>query len=934
MKKLLALVLALVMTLSLAVVGSNAAFKDADKVNETYAEAVDVLAGMKVFQGYTDGSFQPEGSITRAEVAAIVYRLYTGDVADKQASLYASYNKFNDMNGAAWAKGYIGYCANAGLVKGYDAKTFAPQDKVTGYQALAMILRAVGYDKNGEFVGADWQLHVAQTAQQLGVLKNVKGEDLNAAASRQLVAELLFQTAANVPMVNYTAALGYTNLDSILNGKTNATLGYKNFGLTKDKTYGADAWGRPAYVWYGEFSGNNNYNEKTKDVIYAVIAEKAAKSYTTAQTECQIASDLGLKKNTPYNVYVNGMLLQGTYTVEPLDTKTSIGAQGRLMEIYSDRIVMIDTHLAKVETVKAATYDKAGHLRADATMTLSVYDDSNAGVTSVVLKNGETNYEYAAGEMLLVNAFTTNNDVKASGAVINTAAQYVEIVGKASSIEGNQTVVWGNTNKHTVNGTTYDDAVEFNHDEAAGYSTSNYTWFFDQYNNLIGSFLIDTQYNYAVLKNIAYVNEGLKGGYATGTLVYMDGSENVVTIDKIENAPTTYSYDAKNFGLNSADGKFYVTSNPSVNAALDNGQFMGDYIDGHLFQVYTNAKGNVELTKVLKADKTHAEIQNAKVYNKATTINGAFYVDDATTFLVGTPNAKGVYSYKSYNGINEVPTFSKNDGVKVDYVLAANGIAKYVYIIGTPDAAETKDLVLVTSQGWNYTLADGVYEVNLYTAEGFVTVKTEKQDVMLKLTAKDAVNKLFYISYTDGLAVAANEVTTTAMPVGTDGKTFAQRVDGKRAFANNVLYGEGSFSFYTKDATIVGDYTALTDGMDFTNTRVYVVYATDAGGYRVASKVYVIDLDPSTNNSGNPTDPTNETGTVTYVLNTYYGNNMVPNTKTVTLAVGEHTVTLTEMANVIGVSTQNLVAFGASSATFTVTKGSTQTVTLSAYYAG
>ena len=930
MKKLLALVLALVMTLSLAVVGSNAAFKDADKVNETYAEAVDVLAGMKVFQGYTDGSFQPEGSITRAEVAAIVYRLYTGDVADKQASLYASYNKFNDMDGAAWAKGYIGYCANAGLVKGYDAKTFAPQDKVTGYQALAMILRAVGYDKNGEFVGADWQLHVAQTAQQLGVLKNVKGEDLNAAASRQLVAELLFQTAANVPMVNYTAALGYTNLDAILNGKTNATLGYKNFGLTCDKTYGADAWGRPAYVWYGEFSGNNNYNEKTKDVIYAVIAEKAAKSYTTAQTECQIASDLGLKKNTPYNVYVNGMLLQGTYTVEPLDTKTSIGAQGRLMEIYSDRIVMIDTHLAKVESVKAATYDKAGHLRADATMTLSVYDDSQTGVTSVVLKNGETNYEYAAGEMLLVNAFTTTNDVKASGAVINNAAQYVEIVGKASSIEGNQTVVWGNTAKHTVNGTTYDDAVEFNHDEAANYNTSNFTWFFDQYNNLIGSFLIETQYNYAVLKNIAYVNEGLKGGYATGTLVYMDGSENVVTIDKIQGAKTTYSYNDTYFGL--SGDQFYVTTNPSVNAKLDTAD-MGDYIDGHLYQVYTNANGNVELTKVLKADKTHAEIQNAKVYNKATTINGVFYVDDATTFLVGTPNAKGVYSYKSYNGINEVPTFSKKD-VKVDYVLGSNGIAKYVYIIGTPDAAETKDLVLVTNKGWSYTLADGIYEVNLYTAEGFVTVKTEKKDVMIKLTVDDAVNKLFYISYTDGLAVAANEVTTTAMPVGTDGKTFAQRVDGKRAFANNVLYGEGTLSFYTKDATIVGDYTALTDGMDFTNTRVYVVYATDAGGYRVASKVYVIDLDPSTNGSGNPTDPSQETGTVTYVLNTYYGNNMVPNTKTVTLPVGEHTVTLTEMANVIGVSTQNLVAFGASSATFTVTKGSTQTVTLSAYYAG
>ena len=237
MKKLLALVLALVMTLSLAVVGSNAAFKDADKVSATYAEAVDVLAGMKVFQGYTDGSFQPEGSITRAEVAAIVYRLYTGDVTDKQASLYATYNKFNDMNGAAWAKGYIGYCGNAGLVKGYDAKTFGPSDKVTGYQALAMILRAVGYDKNGEFTGADWQLHVAQTAQQLGILKNVKGVDLNAAASRELVAELLFRTAAEVPTVTYTPALGYTNMTAIVNGTQNATLGHKNFGLTEYKGY-------------------------------------------------------------------------------------------------------------------------------------------------------------------------------------------------------------------------------------------------------------------------------------------------------------------------------------------------------------------------------------------------------------------------------------------------------------------------------------------------------------------------------------------------------------------------------------------------------------------------------------------------------------------------------------------------------------------------
>ena len=85
MKKLLAMVLALVMTLSLAV-SANAAFKDADKVSDTYEEAVAVLNGMGVFKGYEDGSFQPQGNITRAEVAAIVYRVYTADVKDAKGN--------------------------------------------------------------------------------------------------------------------------------------------------------------------------------------------------------------------------------------------------------------------------------------------------------------------------------------------------------------------------------------------------------------------------------------------------------------------------------------------------------------------------------------------------------------------------------------------------------------------------------------------------------------------------------------------------------------------------------------------------------------------------------------------------------------------------------------------------------------------------------
>ena len=426
MKKLLALVLALVMTLSLAVVGSNAAFKDAEKVNASYAEAVDVLSGMKVFQGYPDGSFQPEGSITRAEVAAIVYRLYTGDVADKQASLYATYNKFNDMDGAAWAKGYIGYCANAGLIKGYDAKTFGPSDKVTGYQALAMILRAVGYDKNDEFTGAQWQLRVASTAQQLGILKNVKGVDLNAAASRELVAELLFRTAAEVPMVTYTPALGYTNLTAILNGKANATLGEKNFGLTKTAASN-DKWGRPLYKW-----------TDGKTTVYATIKATPVATYTKAVAECDVAHDAGLKVDTAYALWVNGDKLASKYTVNLTDTVTKMGAQGRLVEVYDDTIVMIDTFLAKVANVYDATYDAQGHLKTPATIILTVEDGSK---TTLTLTNSTTNYAYAKDDMVLVNAFTNSNSAISSGALVVGAKQYGEIVAKATSIDGAQSIL-------------------------------------------------------------------------------------------------------------------------------------------------------------------------------------------------------------------------------------------------------------------------------------------------------------------------------------------------------------------------------------------------------------------------------------------------------------------------------------------------------------
>ena len=206
LKKILALVLALVMSFSLMATAN--AFTDDEKITDTYETAVTVLSGLKVFQGYDDGTFQPQGPITRAEVAAIIYRIVTGDVADTQVGIYADYNKFNDVKSTSWYAGYVNFCANAEYIKGYDAKTFGPNDPVTGYQALAMILRALGYDKNGEFTGTSWQVQTAAVGENRGITKNISAGTLGTAATREVVAEILFR-AILVEKVNYTPAFGY-----------------------------------------------------------------------------------------------------------------------------------------------------------------------------------------------------------------------------------------------------------------------------------------------------------------------------------------------------------------------------------------------------------------------------------------------------------------------------------------------------------------------------------------------------------------------------------------------------------------------------------------------------------------------------------------------------------------------------------------------------
>ena len=682
MKKLLAMVLALVMTLSLAV-SANAAFKDADKVSDTYEEAVAVLNGMGVFKGYEDGSFQPQGNITRAEVAAIVYRVYTADVKDAKASMYATYNKFSDMAGAGWAQGYIGYCANAALVKGYPNGTFQPSGKVTGYEVLAMILRAIGYDQNNEFTGADWALHVAQTAQQAGVLKNVKGVDLNAPASRELVAELLFRAIADAPMVTYTAAFGYQTVS--FNGKKdsnktfseNDTLGYKSFKLKSAKE--ADEFGRPTIKW--------TYDVGDKSTTVEV---EALATYTEAAKNCDIYADSGLKKSTKLDVYTNSKTSDGTYTVADNKDDSKQANQGRLTLVYEDRLVNIDTYLAEVTKFVAEKTDSKGHT----TSAYAIVDKNVHGYEGKLDTKFETEDEFKADDMVLVTI--ANGEIQSMVKAESKNAVLTDVSGNSKNISDIQKVKGLDKADATVNCT-----AKFA--PATMTLGKTYNFYFDTYGNVIGADELAS--NYAVLDTL-YMEHSKGVDTAYGDLYFFDAdSKTDATINKVEGD------DVADFEVSASKNKdyYYTVYAYSIDKdgayTLDDSEFSDAY-----FASYNS--GDKYLTVNATSSSANTRLQLSK---------------DTKILLQTKESPKGTFT--AYTGYEKLPSFK---GYDVQYT-TVNGYVDMIYVYAYEVTTRTVFIYDTTdyTSHWNdgkpyatfkaYELVDGKLTdttIDLYYAEG------------------------------------------------------------------------------------------------------------------------------------------------------------------------------------------------------------------------
>lgn len=194
MKKQLSLVMALItlVTSLILPVTASAAFSDVAD-DYPYKRAITTLNKLNVIDGYENGTFEPEKSITRAEFTKIiVYTLGYGDFTEKTT-------QFEDAIDH-WANANIKVAYDLGIINGFDDTTFKPDDPVTYEQALKMVVCTLGYQTAAEQKGGYPTGYQAE-ASVLGLTDGINDTTFTQSASRGVIAQIMYN-ALDVTMLD------------------------------------------------------------------------------------------------------------------------------------------------------------------------------------------------------------------------------------------------------------------------------------------------------------------------------------------------------------------------------------------------------------------------------------------------------------------------------------------------------------------------------------------------------------------------------------------------------------------------------------------------------------------------------------------------------------------------------------------------------------
>ena len=840
MKKLLALVLALVMVMSLCIT-SNAAYSDQTDVD--LDEAVAVMSAVGVFEG-ADGKFSPKENLTREQAAKLIAYL---DLGKTVAEALPAVKVFNDVEATRWSAKYVAYCADAGYIAGVGDGNFDPAGNLTGYAFGKMILCVLGYDAKIEnFVGSNWQIAVAKL-----MTANDIADGIEASAAATLTREQAAQyclDALQASMVEYATkgtevtingavvATGASKATAVANKATTETIADDNELQLGEKLYTklvlddatADAFGRPAVKW--TYKG-----EKV-----GTYTGEADATYTTDTKLGTIYADLGLNKAVTATKLEDGKAVGTVELTKGDDTKLGTG-NGTLVECYvnSDKdavtIIIINTYVDTVASTTAATASK------DAYITLT-----------------------AAGK------FETDDKFEDDDVVLYTKADdEIETVKLADKVSGEATKIV--TDKSVdIDGTTYKFAKAWS---STVTKESKYDLYLDNYGYAIYADELEASFDDYAL--VLAINNGdefndarVKLLTAAGKVVTYDTAKKYVTgdghsSDAIEVAVgqiVTYAYDEADQEVTLyATGNTMVANNAKTGFELTNSTAAVKIADDAT--VYANSK-TVFVVKDSNGDYTVytgiKAVPTIKANNNK--LNVAYYCKDAgdmATVMFIDASASGVtiesdsskliyiaaasksnkitdkaakVDYYTYNAVvdGEITTVKVADGVTIDGVIYGGATYNAQGIITALSASTTtwtdKTGTNKLSGEYNVKLGDASYTVADDAAvfvidedgeitKGSINSVTKDENDTVKFSTKDGmINKLFIQKVKNTVA------TYTLTVINTDANaTYTYKVNGGAAKA---LAADGKITGLEKDDTVVVTVAAK-DGFKLLGDATY-----------------------------------------------------------------------------------------------------------------
>ena len=658
MKKLLALVLALVMSMSLVTI-SNAAFKDADKID--YKEAVDVMNAVGVFIGDEKGNFNAKENLTREQAAKIIAYLELGD---KAADALVGGATFTDVASTRWSAGFVGYCAKAGVVAGVGDGKFDPAGQLTALQFGKMLLVELGYDaKAAGMVGTDWAINTSKLLATTGLMKGIDGS-VNQVLTREKAAQMTLN-ALKAPTVEYT-----TKGSSIIVNGAEINLGaseptYVTNTIAKQQTISkqtltnnggytielgeklyqelklnrtSDDFGRPSNEWF------------YKAAKVGAYADKADLTYTAGVKAGTIYTDLGLgKKIDAENValYVNGTPTTNTVNIaKGVSTKIGAVGNGVLTEVYYDDdnntaiITQIITYYGEVQKTVKATATKDTYI---------VINPDGTKQPANFKANFETDEKFEDDAVVYYTFSETAKEIKSVGLAEVVSGVVTEAQNKKIENEDSQNV--------TIDGTQYKAGYAFVGEEVSSTMVKGeYDVYLDSYGYMIKIEEVGTlSSNYALVLDIS--NAGVFTS-KQAQLLFADGTVKVVNTAKDYNKPAN-NVDQFDIVTYREDNGVYTLKAVSTTVAA------------------ANMDGTTDKLFKLETGKATVSVKDITVTtNSATQFVTYDAADDEAAAYTGTKNSPSIEAKSTANGKVSAYYYCKNNNkmVTVMFILCDDAI--------------------------------------------------------------------------------------------------------------------------------------------------------------------------------------------------------------------------------------------------------------------